>query len=462
MKGYNQEFIFDEESQEVVRRYEQAVQNRMVGYFDVEELEVIVDYYLNCGKPKESSKAIDLGMTLHPGSTVLQTKRAKVHLASGEVRKALQILERIHATNDIETELLKGEAFLRLNHESEAHLVFSRLADNAQSDIAILCLDIAHVYISNGYYKRALIYLEKGLVDDAKDTDLLQDAAFCYEQIDQVSTAISYYNRIIDIDAYSVEAWFNLGLVYFSQENYLQALEAFDYVTVIDEEDFGGWLQKGNTLFHLDRFSESLECYRRCEEKVAYPDLLQVFMGECYEKREEYGNAKTCYQRALEINDKNPDAWTGMGICSLELEAPEESIGYLRKSLELDSENFETWVYLAEAYVNTNKVKEAEKAYKKSLKQEQHQPDTWVALGNIYIDTALYQSALDCYLEAYNQDSSLENINLFLAIAYYKLSEFEKAIPLLNKALELNPEASTIFLDICPEAIEFYKKNKLH
>ena len=99
MKGYNQEFIFDEESQEVVRRYEQAVQNRMVGYFDVEELEVIVDYYLNCGKPKESSKAIDLGMTLHPGSTVLQTKRAKVHLASGEVRKALQILERIHATN---------------------------------------------------------------------------------------------------------------------------------------------------------------------------------------------------------------------------------------------------------------------------------------------------------------------------------------------------------------------------
>jgi tetratricopeptide (TPR) repeat protein len=459
MKGYNQDFIFDEESQEVVRRYEQAIQNRTVGYFDVEELEVIIDYYLNCGQPKESSKAIDLGISLHPGSTALQAKRAKVYLASGEVRKAFQILERTHSSNDPETELMKGEALLRLNHESEAHLVFSSLADNTQSDIANLCLDIAHVYISNGYYKRALIYLEKGLTEDPKDIDLLQDAAFCYEQTDKPDTAIEYYNRIIDIDAYSVESWFNLGLVYFNRENYQQALDAFDFVTVIDDDDFGGWLQKGNTLFHLNRFKESLECYRHCETKVAYPDILQVFMGECYEKLDDYTNAKNCYERALEINPQNSDAWSGMGICSLELEVPEDSIRYLLKSLEFDAENFETWVYLAEAYINTNRVKEAEKAYKKSLKLEQQQPDTWVALGNIYIDMALYQSALDCYLEAYKQDSALENINLFLSIAYYKLSDFEKAIPLLHKALDLNPEASSIFLDICPEAKELLHKH---
>jgi Cytochrome c biogenesis factor len=458
MKGYNQEFIFDEESQEVVRRYEQAMRTRTVGYFDVEELEVIVDYYLNSGQPKESSKAIDLGISLHPGSTTLQTKRAKVYLASGDVQKAYQILERIHCPNDVETELLKGEALLRMNHESEAHLIFARLADNAPSDVATLCLDIAHVYISNGYYKRALIYLEKGLAEDPKDTDLLQDAAFCYEQTDKPETAISYYNRIIDVDAYSVESWFNLGLAYYNQENYQLALDAFDFVTVIDEEDLGGWLQKGNTLFHLNRFKESLECYQRCEKTVAYPDLLQIFMGECYEKLDDYANAQQCYERALEINPQNSEAWSGMGICSLELDTPEKSIEHLRKSLDLDAENFETWVYLAEAYVNTNRVKDAEKAYKRSLKLEQKQPDTWLALGNIYIDTAFYQSALDCYLEAYNQDNSLENINLLLAIAYYKLGEFEKALPLLNNALDLNPEASSIFLDICPEAKELLHK----
>ena len=458
MKGYNQEFIFDEESQEVVRRYEQAMQNRTVGYFDVEELEVIVDYYLNCGQPKESSKAIDLGISMHPGSTTLQAKRAKVYLASGDARKAYNILEHIHSSSDVETELLKGEALLRLNHESEAHLIFARLADNTTSDLATLCFDIAHVYISNGYYKRALIYLEKGLTEDPKDIDLLQDAAFCYEQIDKPDTAIGYYNRIIDVDAYSLESWFNLGLAYYNQENYQLALDAFDFVTVIDETDLGGWLQKGNTLFHLNRFQESLECYRRCEATVAYPDLLQIFMGECYEKLDDYTNAQKCYERALEINPQNSEAWSGLGICGLELDTPEKSIEYLRKSLDLDAENFETWVYLAEAYVNTNQVSDAEKAYKKSLKLEQQQPDTWVALGNIYVDTAFYQSALDCYLEAYNQDNSLENINLLLAIAYYKLGEVEKALPLLHLALALNPDASSLFLDICPEAKELLHK----
>lgn len=452
MKSYNQEFIFDEESKDVVRRYEQAVKSRTVGYFDVEELEVIVDYYLNCGKPKESFKAIDLGMTLHPGSSVLQTKRAKVYLASGEVRKALHVLERIQNPNDVESLLLKGEALLRLNSESDALLIFSELLAGNQSEAAYISADIAHIYISNGYFQNALSYLENAITAEPKDADLLLDAAFCFEQTDRPEMALDYYNRIIDIDAYSIEAWFNMGLVHFGQNNYQKALEAFDFVTVIDEEDSGGWLQKGNTLFHLNRFEESLDCYRHCEGKVAYPDLLLIFMGECYEKLETFADARDCYQKSLDINDQNPDAWTGMGICCLELNLPELSIGYLQRSLDLDSENFETWVYLAEAYVNTSKDKDAEAAYKRSLKLEQHQPDTWVALGNIYVDTTLYQQALDCYMEAYNQDSTLENIHLFLAIAYYKLNDLQKAIPLLQKALQQNPGASSVFLDICPEA----------
>jgi tetratricopeptide (TPR) repeat protein len=457
MKENNHDFLFDDESQEVVHRYEQAVQNRTEGYFDVEELEVIVDYYLNCGKPKESSKAIDLGMKLHPGSSTLQTKRAKVFLASGETHKALQLLERINNPDDIETQLLKGDALLRLHRDTEAHAIFARLLENDETELNYISLDIAHIYIANNYYKQALVYLEKGLTAVPTDIDLLQDAAFCYEQTDQEETAIDYYNRVINVDAYSIEAWFNLGLVYFNQSDFTRALDAFDYVTTIDENDFGGWLQKGNALFHLNRFEESLECYHQCEGKVAFPDLLQVFMGECYEKLDQYENAKACYKKSLELNAQNSDAWTGMGICCLELDAATESIEYLQKSLALDAENYETWVYLAEAYVNTNQVKEAETAYEKSLTLENDQPDTWVALGNIYIDLGHYQAALDCYSEAFKQDNSLENIQLFLSIAYFKLGNNDKALSLFNKARELNPEATSIFLDICPEAKELIK-----
>jgi len=453
MKENSQDFLFDDDSQEVVRRYEQALQSRTVGYFDVEELEVIVDYYLNCGKPKESSKAIDLGMKLHPGSSALQTKRAKVFLASGETRKALQLLERVSNQNDLETQLLKGDALLRLHRDTEAMTIFNRLLDTEEAELNFICLDIAHVFIANCYYKQAIEYLEKGLAEFPNDIDLLQDAAFCYEQTEETNTAIEYYNRMINVDPYSIEAWFNLGLVYFNQSDFTRALDAFDYVTVIDENDFGGWLQKGNALFHLNRYEESLECYRQCEDKVAYPDLLQVFMGECYEKMDQYENAKACYRLSLDLNELNADAWTGMGICCLELDAATESIEYLQKSLALDIDNFETWVYLAEAYVNTNQIKEAEAAYKKSIELENDQPDTWVALGNIYIDLGLYQSALDCYSEAFVQDSTLENIQLFLSIAYYKLGNINKALELLTKAREINANASVIFLDICPEAL---------
>jgi tetratricopeptide (TPR) repeat protein len=452
MNEHNDDFLFDEESEEVVRRYEQSMQSPDNGYFDVDELETIVDYYLNCGKPTESSKVIDMGLRLHPGNTTLQLKRAKVYLASGETRKALLLLDRINTSGNTEAQLLRGEIFLRMRRLNDADTIFQEMFKADQDDMNTLCLDIAHIYIANTNFQKALEYLEKGLAATPDDTDLMQEAAFCYEQTERADEAIAYYNRIIDKDPYSSETWFNLGLLYFNEADYNNALDAFDYVTVIDENDFGGWLQKGNTLFHLNRFAESLKCYRLCEGKVGYPDILHVFMGECYEKMEEYNNAKLCYQEALRLNDTNVDAWTGLGICDLELDAPSESIHYLQQAIAIDSMNSETWVYLAEAFVNTNQFDKAMEAYRKSLQLEHEQPDTWLALGNLYIDMGQYQTALDCYLLAYSQDQSLEDIRLFLAIARYKLGEPDKALELLQAAKETNPDAATVFLDVCPEA----------
>jgi hypothetical protein len=43
----------------MLHRYEASVSKNGSEYFDVDELEVIIDYYLQKGKSKESAQAID-------------------------------------------------------------------------------------------------------------------------------------------------------------------------------------------------------------------------------------------------------------------------------------------------------------------------------------------------------------------------------------------------------------------
>jgi len=454
MDELDDDFIFDDESAEIVRRYEQSVHDRNVPYFDVDEVEVIADYYLSCGKTKESFNVIDLGLKLHPNNTSLQTKRAKVYLESGDIRKAYQILERNALPNDADSLLLKGDALVRLHRSKEATLVFERLLSLPGVEIESTSLDIAYIYIANNEFSDALHYLKIGLEKDPENEDLLQEAAFCHEQLLQYDQSIEMYQRIIAVDPYSSEAWYDLGLIYFNLAMFEKAVDAFDFVTVIDEEDTGGWLQKGNSLFHLNRFSEALVCYHRCQSLIDFEDLLLVFMGQCHEKLEEFDQAASYYAKALEINDQNIEGWIGLGICELETEQYDAAYQHLQKVLELDPENAEAWVYIAESCINRNDSAQAIEAYQHALKLDAYQPETWQSLGNLFLEKNQYDKALESYLEAYNQDVDylLENIDLLLAVAYCKTGDMTMAKTFLEKALATNSESTVMFLEICPDA----------
>ena len=106
-------FPVDDESSDIVKRYEQFLSGTAPGYFDVEELENIVEYYLRRGRTKDCTKALELGLKLHPNNTALKTKRAKIYLATGDDLKAFRILDKLAEATDYEVVLLKIEVLIK-------------------------------------------------------------------------------------------------------------------------------------------------------------------------------------------------------------------------------------------------------------------------------------------------------------------------------------------------------------
>lgn len=445
----------EDEPDELIRRYEAFVNGESgPGYFDVEEMEQIVDYYLRRGRTRDSSKALELGFRLHPGNPGLQTKRAKIYLASGKVLKAYQLLENSVNKSDYEVNLLKIDALIRLERQREAANIADNLLMAESQDKDIVCLDIAYIYLAHFDIETAFHFLQTGYNHNPNNSELLFELAFCYEQQTDVKRAIDTYNRILDMDPYSPEAWFNLGQIYFGAQDYKNALIAYEYAQVIKPDDSLTVLQKAHTHFQLQQFREAIDEYLAYSKMAADHWQTWLFIGECYERLEQFREAIIYYSLSLKEEPENYEALTGIAICLMEQEKFEDSIVFSRRALEIRNDAADGWVYLAEGLIGIEKFDEALQAYIKSIRIDPEQPETYMAIANICMDKGEYKLALEYYKQALelNNDNDLQNIHLFMAVAYYKTGELATALLLLDKAMEESLDALKLFHELCPEA----------
>lgn len=446
-------FPTDDDSSDLVKRFEKYLAHEASGYFDVDELERIVDYYLRKGKTSEGSQAVEHGLLLHPNNYSLKAKRAKIFLAAADPLKAFKILEPLASSNDYEISLLRIETFCRLSRLKEAQFICNQILEQEHDDIDNICMDFSLIFLSVLEAETALHYLIIGDEFNPKNTDLLFDLAFCYESTQQVVKALATYTRLIQLNPYSAEAWFNSGQIYFNKQEYGKALMAYDYAHVIQPDDMLTVLQKAHSHFQLQEFVDAIEYYKIYEESASEKWQSSLYIAESYERLEDFTHALEYYTRSLEEFADNFDALTGITICLLELEKYEESIEFAKRSIEMNEEAADAWVYLAEGLTGTDNTEAAYLAYLKSISIDPEQPDTLMAIGNITMEKGEYQMALNYYKEALslNMDAELENIDLFMAVAYFKLDDMVNSEICLARALAKNLDARELFDELCPD-----------
>src|SRR5690606_32058076 len=81
--------------QNCVRRYEDMVASNGKAYFDVEDLELIIDHYLEENDTRQAKEVLDFAKAQHPGSLDLMFSEAVVLMNMGRLNKALEVLDAI-------------------------------------------------------------------------------------------------------------------------------------------------------------------------------------------------------------------------------------------------------------------------------------------------------------------------------------------------------------------------------
>ena len=85
----NDSFLDDYEIQELIERFENQLKNDMLSYYDADELNIIMEHYVQNNNIKKINIVADLAETYHKGNPLTNLIMAKKYLAIQDADNAM-------------------------------------------------------------------------------------------------------------------------------------------------------------------------------------------------------------------------------------------------------------------------------------------------------------------------------------------------------------------------------------
>ena len=185
------------------------------------------------------------------------------------------------------------------------------------------------------------------------------------------------------------------------------------------------------------------------EAQLRNPDLAQVHRvaGLLHYREGHYEQAIPDYQRAIELDPRDGDAYRRLGVAYERSRQMGEALVALRKAIEADPGQYRNYRNLGDFYFDTARYQEAISQYEKALLLAPDEPGLRYQLGRAYENTGqlpLAEKELRASLAVSERSAVLHTLGVLLL---YERRERE-AIPDIRKALQLGPETALGWLNL--------------
>lgn len=121
----------------------------------------------------------------------------------------------------------------------------------------------AEAYLSQGLYESSLPHLEAAATFGPGEAEYNMQLGFVrYVTGDDVG-AINAFNAVLATDSGNAEAWFNLAMVLFGQNQFTEAEDCFRRSSEIQGDDSQVWNNRGVCLWKIQRLADAKACFTK-------------------------------------------------------------------------------------------------------------------------------------------------------------------------------------------------------
>ncbi|WP_332018692.1 tetratricopeptide repeat protein [Kaistella sp.] len=424
---------------ELIRKFEEMVENNDELYFETEEYEDIIIYYLEMGDISFAEMATNYALKLHPNSLELKIKKFEVLLELENYTQAKELMQELQEASMESTDFLVccAKYYSNLGNPRRA-ITFCERALELEEEENFLHNFIADEYVNLEDPFNALKHYKLALKYDQQDEYSLENVMFCYNQLSRSDEAIEFLNGYLNEFAFSETAWYEYGQFYFNRKNYEEAIRGFDYLLAINPQAVGVYANKAACYEAMGEWLKAVEVYEEMLELEYTKSFTFYKIGLCYKENKQPVLALNAFQKSLRDDPQFYLSMMEQSCIYEEMGSMKEALHFAKEAVSMNDNNLDYQKRLAFLYIDSGRFEESLVCLKKLVDFEPNRFYNWYAYSEVLMLIGEFEEAITVL----NQATKLHNraeIYYQLSNCYFHMNNQKEGRKALDVALDLDP-----------------------
>ncbi len=274
-----------------------------------------------------------------------------------------------------------------------------------------------------------------------KSANLLQEALKLH-QVGDLTSAIIFYNKILDKQPDNVMVHYNLASALQGLGRTVDALASYRKATELKPDDAEAHYNLGNALREQGKIDKAIVSYKQAV--LLKPDSAELYcnLGAALQESGNLDEAIVSYKQAIALNPNYAMAHCNLGSLPHESGKLTDAAASYNRAIELKPDFELAYNNLGTALKDLGKLEEAVDCYRKAIDLKPDYAEAHNNLGTALLEQREFEEAVIChnraivikpeYAEAYNN----------LGTVLQELCKLDDAIANYKKAIALNPDSA--------------------
>ncbi|KAJ8587914.1 TPR-like protein [Rhizopogon salebrosus TDB-379] len=273
--------------------------------------------------------------------------------------------------------------------------------------------------------------------------------------------AVEYFQRVLQLQEDNGEVWSALGHCYLMQDDLQKAYSAYQqalYLLPNPKEDPKLWYGIGilyDRYGSLDHAEEAFASVLKMDKDFDKANEILFRLGIIYKQQGKYDESLNCFDRILR-NPPSPlahaDIWFQIGhVYEQQKDHVRAKDAYER--VVADNPGHAKvlqqlgWLYHQDGSSFQNQEL-AIQYLTKSLEADPSDAQSWYLLGRAYMAGQKYNKAYEAYQQAVYRDGRNPTFWCSIGVLYFQINQFRDALDAYSRAIRINPYISEVWFDL--------------
>ena len=229
--------------------------------------------------------------------------------------------------------------------------------------------------------------------------------------------------------------------------DFAQAVEKIREAIKLSPDDAMLYTKLAGLYTDMDKFDEAIQAYQKVTELKPTDSFIYISMGSIYETRGQYDKALEAYQNALKIFPEYKYNYLNIANVQYQLKNYGEAIENFNMFLDTYSQHWEARKSLAASYLADNKPDKAVAEYDNLYMNNNADFDDYSNYGVALFKTKDYDKAVEMLEKAVEQDPENLNAKVSLALSYQNLDKNDLALAQFESVFKSNENLVSLKFD---------------